>query len=89
MSVNVGAIDLDLVLNSSKFQSQLGSVNKQANSASNTLTTTLGKIGKAVAVSFSVTAVVAFGKECLKVATETSNAWIRIKFNTNWTRKKF
>ena len=29
-----------------------------------------------MAVAFSVTAIVKFGKECLNVATETSNAWI-------------
>ena len=76
MSTNVGEIDLSLILNSDKFSSQLKKVDSQANTASSKISSTLSKIGKAVAVAFSVTAVVKFGKECLKVATETSNAWI-------------
>ena len=47
-----------------------------ADKASTKISSTLSKIGKAVAVAFSVTAIVKFGKECLNVATETSNAWI-------------
>lgn len=76
MSTNVGEIDLSLVLNSDKFNSQLKNVDAQANTASSKISSTLSKIGKAVAVAFSVTAIVKFGKECLNVATETSNAWI-------------
>ena len=76
MSTNVGEIDLSLVLNSDKFSSQLNNVDKQANMASTRITSSLGKIGKAVMAAFSVAAVVKFGKECLNVATETTNAWI-------------
>ncbi len=76
MSTNVGEIDLSLILNSDKFNSQLKNVDSQASKASSKISSTLSKIGKAVAVAFSVTAVVKFGKECLNVATETSNAWI-------------
>lgn len=76
MSTNVGEIDLSLVLNSDKFSSQLNNVDKQANTASTRITSSLGKIGKAVVAAFSVAAVVKFGKECLNVATETTNAWI-------------
>lgn len=76
MSTNVGEIDLSLILNSDKFNSQLKNVDSQANTASSKISSTLSKIGKAVAVAFSVTAIVKFGKECLNVATETSNAWI-------------
>ena len=76
MSTNVGEIDLSLILNSDKFNSQLKNVDAQANTASSKISSTLSKIGKAVAVAFSVTAIVKFGKACLNVATETSNAWI-------------
>lgn len=76
MSTNVGKIDLSLILNSDKFNSQLKNVDSQADKASTKISSTLSKIGKAVAVAFSVTAIVKFGKECLNVATETSNAWI-------------
>ena len=74
MSTNVGEIDLSLILNSDKFNSQLKNVDSQADKASTKISSTLSKIGKAVAVAFSVTAIVKFGKECLNVATETSNA---------------
>ena len=76
MSTNVGEIDLSLILNSDKFNSQLQNVDGLANKASSKIYTSLSKIGKAVAVAFSVTAITKFGKECLNVATETSNAWI-------------
>lgn len=76
MSTNVGEIDLSLILNSDKFSSQLNNIDKQANTASSKISASLSKIGKAAAVAFSVTKIVQFGKECLKVATETSNAWI-------------
>ena len=76
MSTNVGEIDLSLILNSDKFNSQLKNVDSQANSAATKISSSLSKIGKAALAAFSVTAVVKFGKECLRVATETSNAWI-------------
>lgn len=76
MSTNVGEIDLSLILNSDKFNSQLKDVDTQADKASTKISSTLSKIGKAVITAFSVTAIVKFGKECLNVATETSNAWI-------------
>jgi len=76
MSQNVGEIDLSLILNSDKFKSQLKNTKSYADEASSKISSSLSKIGKAVAVAFSVTKIVQFGKECLKVATETSNAWI-------------
>lgn len=76
MSTNVGEIDLSLILNSDKFNSQLKSINGQADKASSKISSSLSKIGKAALAAFSVTAIVKFGKTCLQVATETSNAWI-------------
>ena len=76
MSTNVGEIDLSLILNSDKFSSQLKNIDGQANTASSKISASLSKIGKAVAVAFSVTAITRFGKECLNVASETANAWI-------------
>lgn len=76
MSTNVGEIDLSLILNSDKFSSQLKNVDAQANTASSKISSSLSKIGKAAIAAFSVAAVVKWGKECLNVATETSNAWI-------------
>ena len=76
MSTNVGEIDLSLILNSGKFSSQLKNIDAQANTASSKISSSLSKIGKAALAAFSVAAVVKWGKECLNVATETSNAWI-------------
>lgn len=76
MSTNVGEIDLSLILNSNKFSSQLKNIDAQANTASSKISSSLSKIGKAALAAFSVAAVVKWGKECLNVATETSNAWI-------------
>lgn len=76
MSTNVGEIDLSLILNSNKFSSQLKNIDAQANTASTKISSSLSKIGKAALAAFSVAAVVKWGKECLNVATETSNAWI-------------
>lgn len=76
MSTNVGEIDLSLILNSNKFNSQLKSIDGQADKASSKISSSLSKIGKAALAAFSVTAIVKFGKTCLQVATETSNAWI-------------
>lgn len=76
MSTNVGEIDLSLILNSNKFSSQLNNIDAQANTASSKISSSLSKIGKAALAAFSVAAVVKWGKECLNVATETSNAWI-------------
>lgn len=75
-STNVGQIDLSLILNSDKFSSQLKNVDGQANTASSKISASLSKIGKAVAVAFSVTKIIQFGKACIDTATETSNAWI-------------
>ena len=76
MSTNVGEIDLSLILDSNKFSSQLKNIDAQANTASSKISSSLLKIGKAALAAFSVAAVVKWGKECLNVATETSNAWI-------------
>ena len=62
MSTNVGEIDLSLILNSDKFNSQLKNVDSQANSAATKISSSLSKIGKAALAAFSVAAVVKFGK---------------------------
>ena len=76
MSQNVGTIDLELLLKSEKFKSELNGLQGQANQASTKISGALKGIGKAALATFSVAAVVKFGKACLQVATETSNAWI-------------
>lgn len=70
MSTNVGAIDLDLVLSSNKFNKQLGSVQKQATIAGNSIQTTFTKIGKIAAAAFSIKAIASFGKECIDLGSD-------------------
>lgn len=49
---------------------------KGFNNGLNSLTGSVKKFMGLIATAFSVTAVVKFGKACVDVATETSNAWI-------------
>lgn len=88
-STNVGTIDLSLILNSSQFQNQLRNVVRQSNQASNKISNSLSGIGKAVVAAFSITAITAFGKECVKVASDTTNAWIGLKSILDGQNKSF
>lgn len=72
MSTNVGAIDLDLVLNSNKFNKELNSVQKTASSAGNTISSSLKKIGLVAAAAFSVKKIIDFGKECINLGSDLS-----------------
>ncbi len=69
MSTNVGAIDLDLVLSSNKFNKQLGKIQSQATVAGNQLQGTFSKIGKIAVAAFSVGAIINFGKECIDLGS--------------------
>lgn len=70
MSTNVGAIDLDLVLNSNKFNKELNNVQKTATTAGNTISSSLKKIGIAAAAAFSVKKIIDFGKECINLGSD-------------------
>ena len=70
MSNSIGQIALDLVVNSSKFKSQMNGITKTAKSATNGLSGMFGKVGLAVAAAFSVKAIVNFSKECLKLGSD-------------------
>lgn len=74
MSQNVGQINLDLVLQSKKFQSQIQSA---ANSAVKNVSGSIGKtgnsfakLGKLAAGAFAVRGIVKFGSECLKLGSD-------------------
>lgn len=70
MSTNVGAVDMELVLNSNPFNQQLkNTINTVKNSG---IEGALGKIGKIAAVAFSVKAIVSFGKECIELGSNLS-----------------
>lgn len=68
MSINVGTIDFELLLNSNPF-------NKGLKSATNTIKSSgiensLKNIGKLALAAFSVKAIVNFGKECINLGSD-------------------
>ena len=70
MSASVGRIELDLGVNSSGFKKEMNSLTKTVNSNTAGLTKAFGAIGKAVAVAFSVKAIVDFSKQCLQLGSD-------------------
>lgn len=68
MSTNVGAVDMELLLNSNPFNQ--GLKNTKNNIAKSGIESSLGKIGKLAIAAFSVKAVVDFGKECLQLGSD-------------------
>ncbi len=69
-SKNVGSIDLELLLNSNKFNKQLNNINKTAGNASNMISSSLSKIGKVALTAFSVKKIFDFGKECINLGSD-------------------
>ena len=70
MSNSIGQIALDLVVNPSKFKSQMNGITKTAKASTGKLTSMFSKVGVAVAAAFSVKAIVNFYKECLKLGSD-------------------
>lgn len=70
MSTNVGSIDLELLLNSNKFNKQLGNVQNIANKSGSMIAGSFKKIGVAVAAAFSVSKIVNFSKECIHLGSD-------------------
>lgn len=74
MSTNVGSVDFELLLNSNPFNKGLKNTTNTIKSSG--IENALKKISQLAVAAFSVKAVTDFGKVCIQVATETSNAWI-------------
>ncbi len=72
MGSSVGRIYLDLGINTSGFEKQLGGLNKTVGKSVLNLGVSFGKIGKLAAVAFSVKAVTDFGKACLELGSDLS-----------------
>lgn len=72
MSVNVGEIDLELLLSSNKFNKQLGNVQNIANKSGGAIAGSFKKIGVAVAAAFSVSKIVSFSKECIELGSNVA-----------------
>lgn len=70
MSTNVGEIDLELLLNSNKFNKQLGNVQNIANKSGNLIASSLKKTGVAALGAFSVKKIVSFSKECINLGSD-------------------
>lgn len=68
MSTNVGAIDMELLLNSNPFNRGLKNTEKTIKSSG--IEKALGNIGKITLAAFSVNAIVNFGKECLNLGSD-------------------
>lgn len=72
MSTNVGEIDLELLLSSNKFNKQLGNVQNIANKSGGAIAGSFKKIGIAVATAFSVSKLIGFSKECIKLGSDVT-----------------
>lgn len=83
---NVGTVFFDLRTNRGAFTKEIRSAGSSAQSI---MSSSMGKVGKLVAKAFSVTAVVAFGKKCVQVASETQSAWQGLSSILNGQGKSF
>lgn len=72
MSTKVGSIDLELLLNSNKFNKQLKNTKNTADNASNLISKSLSKMGKILFAAFSTTKIFDFGKDCIKLGSDLS-----------------
>lgn len=68
MSTNVGAVDMELLLNSNPFNKGLKSTANTIKSSG--IENSLKKIGKLAIAAFSVKAIVNFGKECINLGSD-------------------
>lgn len=93
MSTNVGTVDIELLLNSNKYNKGLKDAEAKAKSSGSSIENVLGstfkKVGGIIAAAFAIDKVVSFGKECLQVATDTSNAWIGLNSIMSGQGKNF
>jgi phage-related protein len=74
MSVSVGGISLDMILNSAQFRKQLNSIQTQADSVGNKISGSFKKVGVAIASAFSVAVIKKFGQECIESAASVQAA---------------
>ena len=70
---SVGAVYVDAILNSSKFNKQVSGTVKGAEKS---FTSSFGKIGAAIGAALSVAAVTAFGTSCVQAAMQAESAFM-------------
>lgn len=74
MSISVGNISLDMVLNSAQFKKQMSDIKSQSNSFSTSIAGSFKKARAAIVAAFSVAAIKNFGQECIESAAEVQAA---------------
>ena len=74
--MKVGDVFVQANLNNSAFNNQ---VSKTVKSSENAFSKGFSKIGKMIATTFAVGAIIAFGKTCVDVASQTQSAWIGLE----------
>lgn len=70
-----GSIRIRALLNHDNFDRGVAAMTASVNRLRGTIT----KLGAAVGVAFGVGAIINFGKESIRVASETSNAWLGLQ----------
>lgn len=74
MSVSVGGISLDMMLNSAQFKKQINGIQTQANSVSTKISGSFKKVGVAIASAFSVAVIKNFGQKCIESSASVQAA---------------
>lgn len=85
-STNVGAVDLELKLNSSNYDKQLNNKVKGTESA---FSSSFGKIGALVAGAFAVKTVANFTKNCIDSASKVQSAFTGLNSIVQGTGNSF
>lgn len=86
MKNNVGSVSMDLILNDSKFKSGITSSSKMAQNA---FSSSMKKIGTAIASAFAVKKIIDFGTEAVKAATKIQSAWTGLNSIVEGTGNSF
>lgn len=71
---SVGKINVDLVLNKQQFTREVKNIPHEVNAVGNRISSAFSKIGKAVAVAYSVKAVIAFTKKMIETTAQIKAA---------------
>ena len=70
MATSVGKIQLDLGVNTKKFQQEMNGIGKTAKASTSKLSNLFSKLGKVVAAAMAVKQVASFGKTCLDLGSD-------------------
>lgn len=85
-AMNVGSVAFKIIANQNSFKKEITSA---AGTAKSVMSSAMKAVGGAVGAAFSVTAVIKFGKECVKAASESESAWKGLSSILNGQGKSF